>query len=134
MIESMPLDQQQKFIVGLMDNPEHKVPDADGRTHIQKTFERLTLAKQQELLQLYKDHQAGAVVPRPEYADDTPKPPAVTAENIRPIAPAPGTEDAVMQAFLRGRQGRAGNPTQPSAPPAVPANVMQSGLHWYPKS
>jgi hypothetical protein len=133
-LESMPLHQKQKFIVGLMDNPEHKVPDADGKTHIQKTFERLTLAKQQELLQLYKDHQAGAVVPRPEYADDTPKPPAVTAENIRPIASAPGTEDAVMQAFLRGRQERAGNPTQPPARPAVPPNVVQSGLHWYPKS
>ena len=132
-IESMPLHQKQKFIVGLMDNPENKEPDADGKTHIQKTFARLTLAKQQELLKLYKDHQAGAVVPRPEYADDTPKPPAVTAENIRPIATVPGTEDLVMQAFLRGRQERAGNPTQPSAPSAVPPNVVQSGLHWYPK-
>lgn len=76
-IESMPLDQQQKFIVGLMDNPEHKIPDADGKTHIQKTFERLTLAKQQELLDLYKNYQAGAVVPRPAYDDDTSKQPAV---------------------------------------------------------
>ena len=108
-LESMPLHQKQKFIVGLMDNPEHKVPDADGKTHIQKTFERLTLAKQQELLQLYKDHQAGAVVPRPEYADDTPKPTFVEKRPVTAASMAYNAQQAARMERMTQNEQRAKN-------------------------
>jgi hypothetical protein len=75
-LDSMSLDQKQKFIAGLLDNPEHKTPDADGKTHIQKTLERLSPSQQQELETLYESHQAGAMVPRPQYAGGNQNPSA----------------------------------------------------------
>jgi hypothetical protein len=139
-IDSMPLHEKQKFIAGLLDNPEHKTPDAAGKTHIQKTLERLSPSQQQELAALYESHQAGAMVPKPQYAVDyTPRAPRQLPGGVSTAQDAGqfnrDTARSVTDA-LSALEGRTGGtkPKPPVAPPAVPANVMQSGLHWYPKS
>jgi hypothetical protein len=103
----MAIHQKQKFIKDLLDGteadkfkPDPSLPEADKakaqaawqqqeeerQKHIQDTLQRLPIATQIELAELYAAHNAGAVAKKPTFVEERPVTAASTAYNAQQSA------------------------------------------------
>jgi hypothetical protein len=106
-VNSMAIHQKQKFIKDLLDGteadkfkPDPSLPEADKakaqaawqqqeeerQKHIQDTLQRLPIATQIELADLYAAHNAGAVAKKPTFVEERPVTAASTAYNAQQSA------------------------------------------------
>ena len=106
-VNSMAIHQKQKFIKDLLDGteadkfkPDPSLPEADKakaqaawqqqeeerQKHIQDTLQRLPVATQIELRELYAAHNAGAVAEKPTFVEERPVTAASTAYNAQQSA------------------------------------------------
>lgn len=106
-VNSMAIHQKQKFIKDLLDGteadkfkPDPSLPEADKakaqaawqqqeeerQKHIQDTLQRLPIATQIELRELYAAHNVGAVAEKPTFVEERPVTAASTAYNAQQSA------------------------------------------------